>query len=151
MDKKDIKMIGVNDYLGRYTETLNAKADVDANNFSEAGRDSIINMIMPDYTSEIAMGLPASPLSTTTTTFTCPCDGYILVHADRSTAGNRFYIDLTHNGVTITREGVSYSTDYYDCFMPVAKGTKVRFYTSATAASWSVTRQYFYKAMGATL
>lgn len=144
-------MIGVNDYLGKYTEQLNNKLDIDLNNLSNEGFAQLIHSMMPDYSSETAMGLPASPLSTTTATFTCPCDGYILVHADRSTAGNRFYIDLTHNGITITREGVSYSTDYYDCFMPVAKGTKVRFYTNTTSATWSVTRQYFYKAMGATL
>lgn len=144
-------MIGVNDYFGKYVEELNNKVDLDCTNISAAGVSKFISLMMPDYTSEIPLGLPASPLSTTTTTFTAPCDGYVLIHADRSAAGNRIFIDLTKDGITITREGVGYTADSFDMFMLVEKGTNIRAYTNTTSATWSITRQYFYKMKGATL
>lgn len=97
----------------------------------------------PNYSSKVAMGLPTNPTSASTTTFTCPDNGWISIVADRgSSAGNTIYIVI--NGTTVTLFPAHFAYYVGQAFLPVRKNDIILLKTDSTSTTWTVRQQDFY-------
>ena len=95
---------------------LNAKANTNASNFSQVGRETIVGWGMPDYSAAITATEPY----TVTNKFTAPEDG-ILIYGYWSTAvANKIYVnDIVVGGFQGSENGYGLC---YPLVLPLSKG-----------------------------
>ena len=96
------------------TAELANKANTSANNFTAAGKGTIVNLTMPNYSAGVAFTLnPSTP-------YTAPKDGFVFILTGRANdQGSSIKINGTQVASTIS----NWSNIPY--FFPVAKGTVV--------------------------
>ena len=93
---------------------LNGKANTAASNFTTAGKGTIVNLTVPNYSAGVAFTLNKS------TSYTAPKDGFVFIYSNKA---NDLYSNIKVNGTQ-----VGYSISYHShiqYFFPVAKGTVI--------------------------
>ena len=75
---------------GAVTEALNDKADVDMDNVTATGKETIVGWGMPDYSA----GVNISGSS-----YTAPCDGFACLHNYNSTNSSKVYVNANIVGI----------------------------------------------------
>lgn len=126
---------------GITSEQLNNKADTDLDNLTTAGKTNVFGCIVPNFDGKISIGLPANPTSSSgSTTFTCPNNGWIRIHANKTTAGHTLF--LTVNGLEVGNFP-AYGPAYVEFYLPVLKGDAISVRTDSTNTTWELAIQWF--------
>ena len=126
---------------------LNGKADNDLSNInaSSSAKKMIDNWGCPDYSAGITMGLPANPLSSSTTTYTCPSAGVIKIHAYKSNAGGSLTLAINNNIIGLW---TAYGAFGVTQVIPVSKNDVIKAYTDMSTEGWNIQFQTFYPLKG---
>lgn len=130
---------------GLNAELFNGKAGINMENLTTIGKVNIISLLMPDWTSAVTTNLTGSPVTTTTTTYTCPSNGWIDFSAVRSASGNT--LQLWINGV-IRNNFAAYAASHANMMFPVSTGDTIKFTTDSTSVTWSVDKCLFIPCKG---
>ena len=129
-----------------FQQGLSGKADTNLGNITSLGKKSSVSWIMPDYSRSVSTGLEGHPTSESTNSYTCPTDGWILMHASKTTSGNtlQFYV----NG-NIKLQFPAFSASYSNIMYPVNKGDIIKLTTDSTSVTWFVSWCNFIPCKGA--
>lgn len=121
---------------------LNGKMDVDMSNMnaSSLAKKTVDSWGCPDWSSGISMGLPTYPLSTTTTTFTCPSAGIGKFWLLRSSAG--YNIEIYVNNISIWSAS-ALSAFGLTALIPLSKNDVVLVKTNGTSNTWEVATAFY--------
>lgn len=113
----------------------------DLSNITQTGKTNVFNCIVPDYSAGTSMGLPTNPVTTSGgTVFTCPKNGWIRIHANKTTTGNTLWVMI--NGLDVGNFP-AFSAVYAEIYLPVLAGDRVAVRTDGTNATWIITTQLF--------
>lgn len=119
-----------------FQQGLSGKADSNLANVTEDGQKTAVSWIMPDYSRSITTGLTGKPTSATTTSYTCPTDGWLQFYATRGDMdGNTLY--LVRNGETHFYFP-AYVKSFASLMFPVSKSDVISLKTDATSGTWDV-------------
>ena len=129
-----------------FQQGLSGKADTNLGNITSLGKKSSVSWIMPDYSRVVATGLAGSPTSQSTNSYTCPTDGWINMHADRSVSGNTLLFRVNE----VSRASFpAFSATFANLMYPVNKGDIVNFRTDSTSSTWGINYCNFIPCKGA--
>jgi len=118
----------------------------DFSNVDSTGKKTANNWGIPNYSAGISMGLPTSPINTTTDTFTCPSAGMIAVAARKTNFGTSMYLRINNINVA---QWVAYAAIDVTQHIPVAKDDVVLLVSdSTTVGDWYLEVQTFYPLKG---
>ena len=129
-----------------FQNALSGKADNNLGNVTEAGKVSSVSWIMPDFSRAIATGLAGKPTSETTTSYTCPTDGWLKLYATRGDMdGNTLF--FVHNGATRFRFP-AFVKSFATLMFPVSKSDVISLKTDLTSGTWDVSQCFFIPCKG---
>lgn len=130
----------------QFQQGLSGKADTNLGNITSLGKKSSVSWIMPDYSRVVATGLAGNPTSQSTNSYTCPTDGWINMHADRSVSGNTLLFRVNE----VTRASFqAFSATFANLMYLVNKGDIVNFRTDSTSNTWVINYCNFIPCKGA--
>ena len=122
-------------------EDTSGKANVALENITSAGKTNVFGCIVPNFNGKISIGLPVNPTSSSgSTMFLCPSNGWIRIHANRTTAGNTLFLSL--NGTDVGNFP-AFQPAYVEFYLPVSKGDFITVRTDSTGTTWAITAQWF--------
>lgn len=132
--------------VAEFQSALSGKADNNLGNVTEDGQKTAVAWVMPDYSRSIATGLTGSPTSASTTSYTCPTNGWINLQANRNVDGHTLFFRV--NGIN-RADFPAFTKTSANLMYPVNKGDVVSLVTDTTSATWSINRCYFFPCKGA--
>ena len=134
--------------IDQVTTDLNGKADTDLSNvsMSQSLKNQIISWGLPNWGNCIQMNLPEYPLSSTTTSFVAPSDGWCNLSGVRKTSGNTLFVYVNNNLVALWE---AYNGFSCSIFFPVSKNDVVFAHTNSDYSTWQLNIRNFYPMKGA--
>jgi hypothetical protein len=121
-------------------------ANKDLSNITSTGKKTVDNWGCPDYSAGISMGFPVKPLSTTTTTYTCPSAGTVYIWAIQRSNGG--VIQTYVNGVEILAGASFGMASNTSATFPVGQSDVITIKTTEATETWEIKTQKFYPLKG---
>ena len=133
--------------IDQVTTDLNGKADTDLSNvsMSQSLKNQIISFGLPNWSRGFQMNLPEYPLSSTTTSFIAPSDGWCNLSGVRTVSGKTLFVYVNNNLVALWE---AYSAFSCSIFFPVSKNDVVFAHTNSDYSTWQLNIRNFFPMKG---